>query len=258
MTLSLPHLLIFIAGCPRVMGLVAFAPGLNAGFVPPLVRVALSLALAFALAPLIVPAGEEVLGLTPQAYGALLLGELALGAIIGFLLSTLLEAARLAGEIVDLQIGFRAGSMYDPATGGHSALLGQFWYLAALLFFFVINGHHWLLTGLMRSFEVCPIGHLIFAPGLAGLAIEVFSASFLLALQVAAPVVGALILADLTLGLVGRGMPQMNLMLVGMPAKITIGMAALALSSPMMATAFTRLFESFQQYLSMILRLVAG
>ncbi|MEN6644122.1 MAG: flagellar biosynthetic protein FliR [Armatimonadia bacterium] len=258
MTLSLPHLLIFLAGCPRVMGLVAFAPGFSAGFVPPTVRVTLSLALAFALAPLIVPPGQDVLALTPEAYGGLLLSELALGAVIGFLLSTLLEAARLAGEIVDLQIGFRAGSMYDPATGGHSALLGQFWYLAALLFFFVINGHHWLMTGLMRSFELCPVGGLTFAPGLADVAVRVLSASFLLALQVAAPVVGALILADLTLGLVGRGMPQMNLMLVGMPAKITIGVAALALSSPMMATAFTRLFESFQHYLTVTLRMVAG
>lgn len=258
MTISLPHLLVFLAGCPRVMGLVAFAPGFNAGFVPPTVRVTLGLALAFALAPLIVPPGQDVLALTPEAYGGLLLGELALGAIIGFLLSTLLEAARLAGEIVDFQIGFRAGSMYDPATGGHSALLGQFWYLAALLFFFVINGHHWLMTGLMRSFELCPIGGLSSAPGLAGIAIQVISASFLLALQLAAPVVGALILADLTLGLVGRGMPQMNLMLVGMPAKITLGVAALALSSPMMATAFTRLFESFQQYLTAALRLIAG
>lgn len=257
MTLSLPDLLIFFAGCPRVIGLIAFAPGFNAGFVPPMVRITLAFALALALAPLMTPS-PQILSLTPQAYLALLLSELALGAIIGFFLSCLLETVRLAGEIVDLQIGFRAGSLYDPASGAHSSLLGQFWYLAALVFFFTISGHHWLLAGLMRSFQLCPVGALVYQKQLAGLAAEVLSACFTLALQLAAPVVASLILADLTLGLIGRGMPQMNLMLVGMPGKIIIGVAALALSTPLMASGLTQIFETFDTYLLAIVKAVGG
>ena len=254
MSAFLPQFLILLAGCPRVFGLVALTPGFDATFVPPLVRVTLAGALALALSALIATPSATVLNLTPQAYLALLLSELLLGAILGWLLSCLLEAARLAGEIVDLQIGFRAGELYDPATSGHSSVLGRLWYLSALVFFFAVNGHHWLLAGLARSFELCPVGELVYQKQLAALAVEALAALFTLALQLAAPVVAALILADLTLGLVGRSMPQMNLMLVGMPGKILIGLAALTACSPLAANALTLMLEQFQGLLQAALR----
>lgn len=257
MSSPLTQFLVLLAGCPRVFGLVALAPGFNASFAPPLVRVTLAAALAFTLSPLIHPA-PGLLDLTPQAYLMLLLSELVLGAVIGFLLSCLLEAARLAGEIVDMQIGFRAGSLYDPLTASHSSILGLLWYLAATVFFFAISGHHWLLGGLMRSFELCPVGGLIYTKSLAGLAVEVMATLFVLALQLAAPLVAALLLADLALGLVGRGMPSMNLMLVGMPGKILVGLGALAACSPMMATTFTRMMDGFQGYLMAVLKAVGA
>lgn len=254
----LPEFLLFLAGCPRVFGLVALAPGFSASFVPPPVRVTLAAATAFALGPLITAPQVKLLDLTPQAYLTLLISELILGAIIGYMLSCLLEAARLGGEIVDLQIGFNAGSMYDPMTSTSSSTLGRFWYLAATLFFFVLNGHHWLFKGLMRSFELCPVGAMVYDQQVTALAVQVIAALFTLALQMAAPIVAALMLADLTLGLVGRAMPQMNLMMVGMPAKILMGLGAMAWCSPMMATVFTRMMDSFQGYMFAVLKAVGA
>lgn len=254
----LPQFLILLAGCPRVFALVALAPGFNAGAIPPVVRVTLAAALAFALSPLIATANPAILDLTPQAYLALLLSEAVLGAIIGFVLSCLLESARLGGEVVDMQIGFSASAMYDPATSVSSSLLGAFWYLAALVFFFTLNGHHWLLGGLMRSFELCPVGALVYGKALTTLAVQVVAVLFTLAPQLAAPVVATLLLADLALGLIGRSMPQMNLMLVGMPGKILVGLAALAACSPMMATAFGRMMDNFQYYLLAVIKAVGA
>ena len=253
----LPQLLLFLAGCPRVFGLVAFAPGLDAAFVPPLVRVALASGLAFALAPLITPPKAELLTLTPQGYLALLVSELVLGAIIGFALSCLLEAARLGGEIVDLQIGFRAGALYDPLGSVTSSILGRFWYLIAVLYFFQVNGHHWLMGGLFRSFQLCPVGALVYHQQLVPLACNLVAALFTLALQLAAPVAAALILADLTLGLVGRGMPQMNILLVGLPAKILAGLVAMTFCSPTLVTALNEMLGMFREYLLQILRAVS-
>jgi flagellar biosynthetic protein FliR len=247
-----------LAGCPRVFALVALAPGFDAGFIPPVVRVTLAAAIAFAMSPLLAMANPQVLELTPQAYLALLLSEAVLGAIIGYVLSCLLESARFGGEIVDMQIGFRAGAMYDPVTSTSSSILGRFWYLAALVFFFTLNGHHWLLGGLTRSFELCPVGSLVYGKALTTLAVQVVAVLFTLGLQLAAPVVATLLLADLALGLIGRGMPQMNLMLVGMPGKIIIGLAALAACSPMMATAFGRMMDGFQYYLLAVIKAVGA
>lgn len=254
----LPQLMVLLAGCPRVFGAIALMPGLSATFVPPMVRAILAAAVALAMAPLIVQGSAEILSLTPQAYLALLVSELVLGGIAGYLLSCLLEAARLAGEMVDLQIGFRAGSMYDPVSGGSSSLLGQLWYLAAVVFFFTLDGHHWLLAGLARSYELCPVGELLYQPKLAELALHVMTALFALSLRMAAPVVAALILADLSLGLIGRSMPQMNLMLVGMPGKILVGLAALAMSSPATVHALTAMLERFKDALQVLLRVTCG
>lgn len=250
--------LLLVAGCPRVFALVAFAPGFSASFVPPSVRVTLAAAIAFAMSPLIATANPAILDLTPQAYFALLLSELVLGAVLGWVLSCLLEAARLGGEVVDMQIGFSAGAMYDPLTASRSSVIGRFWYLTALVFFFTLYGHHWLLAGLMRSFELCPVGSLIYGKALTALAVQVVAVLFTLALQLAAPVVATLLLADLALGLIGRTMPQMNLMLVGMPGKILLGLVALAACSPMLATPFNRLMDSFQYYLLAALKAVGA
>jgi flagellar biosynthetic protein FliR len=253
-----PQVLVVLAGCPRTFALVAVAPGFSAASVPNMVRVMLALALSVSLAPLVTGDARTLLALTPEAYLVLLLTEFTLGAVMGYVLSCLLEAARLAGTVVDMQIGFSAGAMYDPVTSGSSSAIGRFWFLAALVFFFLVDGHHWLLGGLMRSYQCCPVGAVVLQPQLAGFILGVLQVLFTLALQIAAPVVAALMLADLTLGLVGRSMPQMNLMLVGMPAKILIGLSALALSSPALAGSFGQMVELLRQYLPGIVRLAGG
>lgn len=250
--------LILLAACPRVFALMAVAPGFTATSVPPLVRVVLACALAFTLAPLVAASHPELLSLTPQAYLALLLSELVLGGAMGMLLSWLLEAARLAGEVVDLQIGFRAGALYDPISSGSSSVIGRFWFLATVVLFFALDGHHWLMRGLMRSFELCPVGALVFHKSVLAVALDAIQGVFVLALQTAAPLVAALILTDLTLGLVGRSMPQMNLMMVGMPGKILLGLAALALSSPLIVSLFSRSLDLLQTHLLALLRAVGA
>lgn len=254
MAAYLPQLLVLLAGCPRTFALVAVAPGFSAAAVPPLVRVTLAAGLALSLAPLIASGRVDLLALTPQGYLALLLSEVILGAIMGYLLSCLLEAARLAGEVVDLQIGFRAGALYDPLSAGTSSVVGHLWSLAAVVFFFAVDGHHWLLRALLRSYALCPVGTLVYHKELATVALQAVQALFVLALQMSAPVVATLILADLALGLIGRVMPQMNLMMVGMPAKILIGLGALAACSPLLVNSFTRVLDLLQQYLTATLR----
>jgi flagellar biosynthesis protein FliR len=253
MATYLNQFLLLLAGCPRIIGMIALVPGLDAAFVPPLVRLGLAGGVGMAMGSLIARPSPAVLALTPEGYLLMLLGELALGAVIGFCLSCLLEAARLAGELVDLQIGFRAGELYDPLGGTSSSILGRLWYLAALVFFFQVNGHHWLIAGLARSYEVCPVGALVYQRQVGLLAGEMVLALFALSLRIAAPVVASLILADLTLGLVGRGMPQMNILLVGMPAKILVGLVALACCSPLMASSLGQVGELWRQAIAHLL-----
>ncbi|NPV49066.1 MAG: flagellar biosynthetic protein FliR [Armatimonadetes bacterium] len=249
------QLLLFLAGTPRLLGLVALAPGLSNAIMPPQVRVALAVGLAVALGPLVASPDPALSRLPLGAYLLLLLGELAVGVALGFCLSCLLEAARLAGELADFQIGFNAGELYDPVAGGTNSILGRLWYLAAVLFFFQLDGHHWLIGGLARSYVVCPVGEVVLQRHWGLLAGQVLQSSFALGLRLAAPLVAALIMADFTLGLVSRGMPQMNVLFVGMPAKIAVGLAALAACSPGLGSALGDIVGLARQ---VMLRAVGG
>lgn len=255
MTGDLP--LSLLAVCPRMLGLAVSAPGFSAAFVPPQVRVAMAVALAVVLAPLIPPPRLDAASFTAGTFLALLVTELLLGLVMGFMATALLEMARLAGEIVDLQIGIRAGSLYDPASGSASTELGRLWFLAALIFFFQLNGHHWLVAGLARSYSLCPVGTLVYQPQVTVVAVELLAAQFSLAIRLAAPAIAALILADLALGLAGRGMPQMNLLMVGMPAKILVGLGALALCSPTLAPVMGQVLEVLERQLTRLLQALA-
>lgn len=243
------QLLLFLAGTPRLLGFVAIAPGLSNAVVPPPVRIALAAGLAIALGPLVACPDPTLTRLPVGGYLLLLLGELALGLALGFCLSCLLEAARLAGELVDLQIGFNVGELYDPMVGGTNSLLGRLWYLAALLFFFQLDGHHWLIGGLARTYAVCPVGEVVLHREWGLLAGQVLQSSLVLGLRLAAPLVAALIMADFTLGLASRGMPQMNVLLVGMPAKIIVGLAALAVCSPGVGSALGDMVSLARQFM---------
>ncbi len=251
------HFLLLLACCPRIFGLMALAPGFSFTVVPPLVRIIVAAAIACAITPLLGTPLERLASLAPEAYVLLLIGELCLGGLLGYLLACLVESARLAGEWIDMQIGFRIGAFYDPATEASVSVLGRVWHWLAIVFFFAVNGHHLLLQGLVRSYDICPLGAAVFQRELIPLAVQALQACFVLALQMAAPVMAALILADLTLGLVGRTIPQMQLMLVGLPGKILVGLGALALCLPQMNNLLWQMLEQFSRFFYAALRLVS-
>ena len=149
------------------------------------------------------------------------------GAGAGARNAALLEALRFGGEVLDLQIGLRA-LVFDPASGAQSGILSTGYYLLTLLFFVTIDGHHWLLRGVAGSFAIVPVGGLCLDADLASIASDLGTSVLVLGLRVAGPVMAALLLADLALGLVARAVPQINVFLVGIPAKIAVAFAIAA------------------------------
>ncbi|MEA3402297.1 MAG: flagellar biosynthetic protein FliR [Armatimonadota bacterium] len=240
----------------RVVGLTVLAPGLNFQQAPMRVRVALALGLGAVLAPVAAagtPAVEE-----PLRYAGLCLVELAVGMAMGFAMAALLEALRFGGEVLDLQIGLRAGQLFDPSTGSQSGILSTAYYMVALLLFVAVDGHHWVLRGLGASFAIVPVGRAVVTPGLAALVGDLGTSLLVLGLQVAAPVMAALLLADLALGLVARAVPQINVFLVGIPGKIALGLVIAALTAPLLVPHLGRIARLMAVYLDDMLRVLAG
>lgn len=240
----------------RVVGLVVLAPGLSFQQAPMGVRVFLAIALGALIAPT-AGSGSESLD-EPLRFMLLCMAELLLGMALGFAAGAVLEALRFGGEVLDLQIGLRAGQLYDPTTGAHSGILSTAYYMIALLLFVTIDGHHWLVRGAAASFSIVPVGGAGISADPGTLVSDLGTTLLVTGLRVAAPIMAALLLADLALGLVARAVPQINVFLVGIPAKIALALVVAAASAPFLLMNTEQISRLMVRYLEMTLRAFGG
>jgi flagellar biosynthetic protein FliR len=236
----------------RLGALFVMAPVFGGIAMPVQVRVIVVLAFAVTLvAGLPVPEAGPPLQPWPLLVAAV--RELALGAAMAFGLFAAFGTFQFAGKILDIQIGFSLGSVFDPATRTHAPMLGTALNTLALALFFAIDGHHMLLRAVAYSLHKLPPGHWPHGWSLVPF-VDQFGAMFVLGLTVVAPVVVALFLVDVGLGVVSRTMPQLNVFTVGIPAKIVVGLLALASTlvamAPVMARVFQSLFGFWQQLMA--------
>jgi len=151
------------------------------------------------------------------------IGEIILGLILGLIVRFLFGAVQLGGQIIGFQMGFAMVNVVDPITGVSNAVSAHFLYMCTMLTFLVLNGHLYLLKAVGLSFEYIPPGGLLLTPGITTHIFELSNMMFILAIKIAAPVMAALFLVDLSLALISRAAPQMHVLVLGFPVKITVG-----------------------------------
>lgn len=211
----------------RVAGLFAVAPIFGSQATPPQIRGGIALVLTFTLAPI---AGIDTV--VDTDVGSMILGiggEFLLGLSMGFLMQLMFTAVQAAGQTIDMMIGFAMANIIDPMTSFQATIIGQFYNLIAVLVFFTIDGHLLLIRGLAQSFSIVPVGQAAPSPELFGILIRAFGDIFVIALMIAAPVVGAIIVTDMFLGVMAKAMPRMNVFFVGFPLRIGIGLVFVGL-----------------------------
>ena len=256
--LSSPHFLSpdLLPAFARTAGIIAFMPGISSPQVPFPARAGLVFGICAAVAPALATGGAIGDDTTLGQFALILMSEIVFGVVIGYGASLLMEAARLAGELIDLQIGLRAAELFDPIGATRSSLLGTFYSLIAVMLFLQLDGHHWILAGLHRSFVVAPVGCLVYKTALIPLVLNLCGTMCDLALRMGAPVMATLLLTDLAFGLVVRAVPQVNILFVGMPAKIGLGFLGLALTASVFLAVLTVLLGDVQTYIMEVLRVV--
>lgn len=230
----------FLLILARVSPLMMTAPIWGSPMVPAQVRTFIAVLVSGLLLPAVrgpLPAGlsGDVMPLTMAVAWELLVGFL-----IAYLAQLMFAAAQLAGQMIDIQMGFGMANVIDPMTSAQVTLIGQLQYLSALLVFLLLDGHHLLLRGLAETFAVAPLGRpLLSADPLKLVVAQGGAMMFNLAFRIAAPALTALFLANLAMGMVSRMLPQINIFLVGMPVNVGVGLIALAAS----LTVFTAVWR---------------
>lgn len=239
----------------RFMGLFTTAPIFSNRMVQVPVRVTLAVACGFAIYPLYrdFPAPASLLELA-----ALAVRELGVGMIIGFVAALIFAGLQVAGELLDIDMGFSMVNVLDPMAGQPLPLIGNFKYVLGLLLFLGVGGHHGLLLAVADSYTLVPLGGLALSGPLAQTMLRMGGDLFRIGLLVAAPVLAALFLTTVALAVVGRAVPQMNIFIVGLPLKAGAGLALLALFLPLYMTTMVALFERLFSELYGLLPLMGG
>lgn len=158
--------------------------------------------------------------------------EVITGLVLGYLTNLVFICGRIAGQFMDVQIGLSMMSLFDPSTQTNSTLIERLLQMLTIIVFFLIDGHLVLIKALMDSFNVVHIGSFVLGSGSAMYALNAFIQFFQISLRIAIPVVFVLIITDIVLGLVSRTVPQLNVMILGLPIKILLGMFVFMLTLP--------------------------
>lgn len=229
----------------RLAAVFMMTPILYAISMPVTVRVFVILGLSVALVSGM--SAPPVLPTTAGAFIEAAAAEMALGATLGLGILLAFSAFTVAGHLLDVQIGFGMAQVFDPVSQRQLPILTSAFNQLAVLVFFLVDGHHALLRGLSYSLERFPLGGVWMASDAAGAVLHQVGGLFGLGFALAAPVAFCILLLELALGVISRNLPQMNMFAIGIPIKIVVGLAALALWFAGMGAVMNRIYATIYQ-----------
>ena len=230
---------LFLLVLVRTSGIFLISPFFSSQNVPNTLKIGFSFILSV-LITMILDVNTDFAGTN---FVALIVKELMVGLIIGFISYAFFSTFYVMGQIIDMKIGFGMINVIDPQHRVQVPLMGNFYYILAFLLLLSINGHHTIINALVESYEFIPIGKFAFKEDTALFLVNIISKSFSTGFKLSAPIVAIIFLADLLLGILARAIPQMNVFVVGMPLKILIGLLIISVSIPMFYTIATGVFN---------------
>jgi len=245
-------LLIFV----RISGIFMMMPIFSSRNIPGRVKAGFALIITYILFPILFSSTTVI----PEhflPFMFLVAGELIVGLILGFVSSLIFTAIQMAGQLLDMQIGFGIINMIDPLSGQQAPLIGNFKYILALIIFLAINGHHVLLSALFASFKLIPVTGVFVNIAIAQFMVDMIGGMFIFALKISLPVIVSLLLTDMALGILARTMPQMNIFVVGVPGKIIIGIFVLSMALPFYIFFLEMAFNGMYKHIFSILSLLS-
>ena len=252
-----PHAVLFLLIATRLSAMMIVAPVLGSRNIPMRVRAGLIILVSFVALPPVAAEG----GVVPThaaAIAGLAVKEAMVGLAFGLVAQMLFAAIQTAGAYVDLGAGFAIAQSFDPTTNSSVSVLGRYYNLLAITAFVAMGGVQLLVGGVVRSFLLAPpleqVNPLAIIAGVLGRADDIL----LIAVQISAPLLGAMVVADITLGIISRSVPQMNVFIVGLPIKMAVALAGTAILLPAFIVFVNTLGAQMLSDISSMMRAAGG
>ncbi|MCZ6644846.1 MAG: flagellar biosynthetic protein FliR [SAR324 cluster bacterium] len=245
----------FVVIFTRITGIMVISPILGDTNIPMQIKVAIAFVFSLVFFPVV---GAADLGPNPELSRILYVAvtEFGLGLVMGFAVRMLFTGVSLAGEVAGFQMGVGVANIFDPSSEQQVSLIGQIQVIFALLLFVTLDGHHLLIKSLVESYAIVPPGGLALSE--QGMRFFVAQAGniFLIGLQIGAPLIVALLAANFSMGLIARSVPQMNVIVVGFPFSIGLGLLFLFLGFPYFMRSMMVIIERLDDILMAALKLL--
>jgi len=232
----------------RSAGIMLAAPVLSSTSVPARIKAALAVLLALVMYPL-AAAHPIVLPQRAFLYLPIVVTELGIGLIMGLAASMVIAALHVAGSIMAQQVGMAMARVVSPDTQLPQTAIAAFLGIVGLLLFLAVNGHHWFIQSLAISYRDIPLGEAHWTPAVTQSMLSGFSSLFVVGLKVAAPVMGIMFMVNVLIGLMAKAVPQMNILLVGYPVKVLVGLSAMMLTFPFVWPVMREAFDGLRMQL---------
>jgi flagellar biosynthetic protein FliR len=224
----------------RIIAWLVVVPPFAGKSIPVPAKVVLSVGLSFAIAPSVLRAGVPT-GTIELLVSAVT--QVCVGMAMGFVAMLLLNTIAAAGSLIDVFGGFSAAQAFDPLAAQMNTVFGKFHSMLAMMLLFATGGHLLVIGGLLKTFEVLPLGESPSFDGGPEMLITAFTTFFMTAVQIALPMIAVLFIADLGLALLTKVAPQLNALNVMFPAKIALTLLLVGLSFPVLPEATGRIVD---------------
>ncbi len=226
----------------RILALIAGAPLLGSSTIPVQVKLGLAVLLTILITPVLPPLPRIEPG---SGIGfIILLQQIIIGLALGFSMRIVFSAVEMAGEITGLQMGLGFATFFDPQQSSQVQLIGRFYGLFATLLFLAIDGHLQIIALLVQSFTTLPIGAESMEIASFAVLVNWGTEIFMLGLRLALPVLTALLITNLALGILTRAAPQLNIFAVGFPLTLAIGLLMMAWALPYFTPVVGQMFQN--------------
>ncbi len=225
----------------RILAMMSATPVLSHRAIPARAKIGLALLIAVVAGGM---TGEQPAAVFTADAPLLLMQQILIGFAMGFSIRLVFAAAELAGDMIGLQMGLSFATFIDPTSSAQTPIVGTFIGLCATLLFLALDGHLALIAGVTASFQAAPVDPAFLAAMDWQRLAATGSLVFVTGLQIALPVLATMLAVNLTLGVMSRAAPQLNLFSVGFPLTVISGLLLLALFLPQLLAPLAAALQS--------------
>lgn len=217
----------FLLALIRMLAFVSAMPYLSNIAIDTKVKIVFALFLTIIVFPL-VPYSTWVIPNSLLSLTFLIFKEIMIGVILGFVVNLVFMSIVVMGELLGYQIGFTMATMVDPMSSMNNNILTIFSFVLATTLFLAINGHYYFIWGMKESFKFLPPGFSLIKISILNYMVFLIKKIFVIAIRVGAPAIATVLFVDITLGFIGKLSPKVQIIFVGFPLKIVLGLVALS------------------------------